>query len=432
MIRLSDWRILIGQTKHGLVRLRQSQFARDAALLMLLNMTSRAIGFFGSTYAFRCLGPVNLGVSSLVQTTATQVTLTYEGGFTTTGIRMIAADKANASCIAATIITFRMGAALVAAAVWILSTLLFAPEAQRMAWLLGAPALIFFAANITSVFQGLEKLPIQTAITTFGVLLSAAAYLILFKPGMFLGADLIVVAVVGTVTTTLAWSAYFRLFRSLPIGRVDWQRLRSMLRESRVYWWMSVIGTVYPAVQVFLLAVLLGPYANGVFRSALGIAGAVELLFSSVSSLILARLVVWRVRGPLFMWQRQSQLTIILAVLTLPIFIALVFTAPLIYAVLLGAKFRDGVLVFQIVIGGKFVVFLGQNYVYGLVAMYHGSKLLWIHLLTAALSMVLSILLLPLWGVNGAALSTLSTDVFYSVACYCVLKSSVRREGARS
>ena len=340
---------------------------------------------------------------------------------------MIAADKATASSAATTIITFRVGMALLASVIWLVGIFSFEPDAQRFAWLLGTPALLFFAANTTFIFQGLEKLPIQTAITTFGVLLSAAAYFVFFKPGMFLGADLIVITIVGGVTTTLGWGAYFLRFRSLPIGRLNWQRLTSMLRESRVYWLNAIVGNVYPPVQIFLLAYLSGFHANGIFRSALSIAGAVEFMFGSISSLLLARLVAWKRQGIPYMWQRQSQLTIILGVLTLPMLIVLVPTAPLIYAVLLGADFRDGVSVFQIIIVGKFAVFLGQGYSWGLVAMQQGSKILQIHLFVAALSLILNIWLIPIWGINGAALALLSTDIVYPVVCYFVLRSAVRK-----
>ena len=75
--------------------MRASRLARDAALLFVLNLTSRALGFVGSLYAARCLGPVKLGLSGVVQAAVQQAGLAYNGGLDPVGVRRIAAKMSR-------------------------------------------------------------------------------------------------------------------------------------------------------------------------------------------------------------------------------------------------------------------------------------------------------------------------------------------------
>jgi O-antigen/teichoic acid export membrane protein len=291
MIRLSEWRTLIGQTKSGLVRLQQSNFARNAAWLLVLNLLSRGIGFFGTAYAMRSLGPVNVGISALIQTTVQQVALAFNCGFDTIALRRIAGDHGNTPVVTATAVTFRLALAAIASLIWVIACYLVIPEPQRWVWLMGALIMISSAGSIVFVFSGLEKLPIQNAIGTGGVLLMAVSYFVFFRPDMFLGADLIVIASVGLATMGVSWWVYHRLFGFWPIGRVVFGQLRLLFRESWRYWLLAVAIFFYSMFQFPLIAYLLGPRELGIFRSAFGLAAGVELLFNSINSLLLARLV---------------------------------------------------------------------------------------------------------------------------------------------
>jgi O-antigen/teichoic acid export membrane protein len=62
------------------------------------------------------------------------------------------------------------------------------------------------------------------------------------------------------------------------------------------------------------------------------------------------------------MWDRQAKLLLAFLIIGLPIVGILILVAPMIYSLLLGDAFKEGVLVFQILVVGRLVVFLGQIY----------------------------------------------------------------------
>jgi len=417
----------IKQVKCGLVRLQQSQFARNAAWLLVFNLIARGIAFFGTAYSMRCLGPVNVGISALIQATIQQVALSFNGGFDTVTIRRIASDHGNTHNITTTAVTFRLVFAVLASLIWAFVCYMVIPEAQIGAWLLGVPIMIAGAGSIGFVFSGIEKLPIQNAIGTGGVLLSAVAYFIFFHPKMFLGADLMVISIIGLATMVVSWIIYYRLIGYWPVGKIVFKQLKLLLRESWRYWLLAVVVFFYSIFQFPLIAYLLGSRELGIFRAAFGLAAGLELLFNSVNSLLLARLVNWRKIGLDAMWHRQKMLLLIYLIIGLPIVVVLIFAAPIIYSTILGDAFNEGILVFQILVVGRLVVFIGQIYAWGLVAAGWDNQFLIASLLGAMTSITMNLLLIPNFGLLGAACVSVGSEVLVHTYCYLAVRKKVRR-----
>lgn len=417
---------IIRQSKDKIFHLRQSSFARNAAWFLLLNLLSRGVGFFAVAFAMRCLGPVNVGISALIQTTAQQVALAFNPGFDTIAIRKIAADHGNANAVTKTVVTFRLALAVIASLIWVIGCYFVAPKTQFLPWLIGVPIMITGAGSIVFVFSGLEKLPIQSAIGTGGVLLAAIAYFAFFHPNMFLGADLIVVAIVGLGTMVVSWLFYHRMLGFWPVGLVTVQQLRLLLHESWRYWLLAVIVFFYSTFQFPLIAYLLGTHELGIFRAAFGLAAGVELLFNSINSLLLPRLVNWKKMGLDFMWHRQSKLLLVFLMIGLPVVVILIFLAPTIYTLFLGEAFKKGVLVFQILVVGRLVVFLGQIYAFGLVAVGQDNHFLGASLLGASASITLNLLLIPKYGLLGAAYVSVASEIIVHTYCYLVVRAKVK------
>ena len=424
---LSTWQTRISQIKSELSRLQHSGFVQNATWLVILTVVSKGIAFFGNAHAARSLGPINLGISALVLVTARQVMLVYDGGFNIVGVRKIAADKENSQVIIETINTFQLGMALIVSIIWVIIVLWLAPVNVRLVWALGMPSLIFSATSLFFVFQGLEKLPIQAAIGAISSLLTAGAYFIFFSPDMFLGADLIVISAVGLLGALAAWVIYYRMFGRLPIGKIRWPELLKLLRESWRYWLLAVLVYFYSIFQIPLISYFLGPREVGIFQSAFGLAIGVELLFSSINNLLLARLVNWQKMGLSVMWKRQATLLLVFLAIGLPIVVVLVLAAPAIYSLLLGDAFKEGILIFQILVIGRLVVFLGQIYAWGLVAIKQDNQFLFASMLGALFSVSMNLMLMPKYGILGAAVVSVLSELLVGTACFLFVRKHIIR-----
>lgn len=409
-------------------KVRKSKLVQDAAALLVLNVTSRGFAFFGTAYAARCLGPTYLGTSALIQATVQQVALVYNGGFDTIAVRRIAADQTRSNSLASSITYVRLTAAFMLLIAWISAILLFVPTSQRFAWLVSAPLIVTSAMAIAFVFQGLERLPIQNAIVTGGAILTAAFYFLFFHRGMFLGADLLVISGVGVITAVGSWTVYRKLYGSWPIGKPSRDQILGILRESWRYWALAIIVFFYSTFQIPLVAGLLGARQAGIFRSAFLMAAGVELLFNSINSLLLARLVIWKERGLHIMWSQQARLMVVFLAIGIPLTALLFLSAPFVYRVLLGSAFAEGVTIFQILVIGRLVVFVGQIYAWGLAAVGLDTQFVVASLLGAVTSVALNILLIPKYGLVAAACIAVFVEILIHGYSFGVLRIHVTRE----
>jgi O-antigen/teichoic acid export membrane protein len=407
-----------------------SRFTHDAAWGLFFNLLSKLVGFLGTTYASRCLGPTNVGISALIQTTAQQVTLAYDGGFAIAGVRKIAQNKVEAAPAVTAITTFQLLMAVIALGLWVAAAVLFAPLEVRTAWIFGAPALVYFAGNLTFAFQGHEKLPVQNAISALGALLMAGAYFSFFRPGMALGADLKVIAGAGFVTTVIAWWSYHRLFHSWPIGRTDWRYVLSLLRESWRFWLLVVSVYFFSQFQTQLIATVLGPREAGIYRSAYVLALGLWALFSTVGSLLLPRVVAWKEAGLRVMWRKQRELFPLFLAAGVPCVLVVVLVAPALYGVFLGPAFLRGIPVFQILAVQMLIAFINQISAWGLTATGQDSQFLFASIIGAVSNVTLSLLVMHSHGIVGVAVVGLCSEVLISVSCFLFLRRYLVRQGA--
>lgn len=427
MIKLSEWPMIVEQANNGFARLRSSKFARDATRLFVFNLLSRIGSFFGTAYGMRCLGPVNVGISALVQATVQQVSLAFNCGFDIIATRRIAADHQQVTIITPIVVTFRLVLAVIAALVWVIVCHTVVPESNRWVWMMGAPIMIASTGSIAFVFNGLEKLPIQNGIGTGGVLLMAVAYFIFFRPGMFLGADLIVITVIGSATMGVSWAVYRRLVGSWPIGVIVVQQLKSLFRESWRYWVQTGAVFFYMVFQIVLVIKMLGPEAGGIYRSAIGLAGALEMLFNSINVLLLSRLVNWRKTGLEAMLHNQRRLLIIYIVIGLPLAAAFILVMPWVYFHILGTAFMRGVPVCRVLVISSMISFVGQIYSWGVVANKQDTQLMLIMTGGALISVVLNVLFIPLYGIIVPAIVSALVSAFMHFLCYIVLCNDMKK-----
>ena len=412
-------------------KLRESKFARDAAWLLLFNFIAKALSFFGGAYAARCLGPLNLGVSALVQTTGAQAALVYNGGLDPVAVRRIAADKTCAGPVTAAVITFRMVMAVVVYAAWCAVVLCVVPGPRQSAWLVGGLLMVTSASSVVFAFQGLEKLPVQNAIAAGTSLLMAVSYFSLFKPGMPLGSDLYVLASVGLLSSAVSWWFYCKASGTGPLARPDMKMLSSLFGESWRYWLLALVSFFYTLFQFPLINYFLGERSTGVYRSAWLMASGLEMLFGSITALLLPRMVVWKQESGAHLRAQQGRLLKIFLLVGLPLTGALMLASPFIYHVFFGPAYLGGIHIFQVLAAGRLVVFIGQIYIWGAVAAGLDKEFLLITICGAVFSVAANAALLPAYGLAAAAAVSVATELIIGGASYAVLCRAVPAAGAK-
>jgi len=403
-----------------LQRVRASRMARQAAWLFGLNTLAKGLVFLGSAYAAKCLGPANLGISAMIISLGQLVVVLVGGGLDTVAVRHIAANPSAAGDITRAIVAFRWRMLAVILPLGLGGALWLTPGEQALAWGVGALIPIVTSFSLLFVFQGLEKLPMQAMVSVLTSTLAALAFS-LFHPGMPMGSDLVVLAASGVIGVSVNVWLFHRL-TSASEAKVSIPGIGPLLLESRPYWILAVVVYCYSSLQVPLVGYMTGKESLGVYRSALMLAAGLELFYNSVNSLLLPRLVVWSQQGPAYLWRRQKELLVIFLLVGGVVSTSLILLAPLIYRRLLGVEFSDAVLPFQILVVGRLVVFLGKIFAWSLTALHLDRQFLGASISGAFFSVLANLLVLPRFGITGAAVISLATEIIVCSLClYFVL-----------
>ena len=402
-----------------------SNLVRQASWMVLLNGSTKLLAMFASGYAARCLGPVNLGMSALVQNAVGQSLLVTNGGFDFAATRVIARHPEQCAPVTETVITTRLVGSLLIALIWCAVVMLVPTGLPRHVALLGVPLLLIGALNLTFAFQALEKLPVQTFLNMAGSLATCVLYVAFFRPGIGPGADLAVQSLTSLSAVVVGVWYYRRYVGSIPIARIDVRRLTTLFQGSWLYWLSNILVFSFTAIQVLMVAWFLGLRDAGVYRSCLMLAAGVDVMYNSINGLMIPRMVVWYKDGWRVLMRRQLQL--------LPIFIAiaLAFSAilfamtPILYHRLFGAAYEPGIRLFEVLLLSRAIVFVGHIFAYGLIAMHHDRQVVFGVVAASITSLTLSFALIPAMGLSVVPWISVASEVavmglcaFFSYRCY--------------
>ena len=422
MSALRHWSLRIGALA---TRARRARLFRDAFWVLLFSVLSRGLMVFGSAHAARCLGPASMGISGQIQVMVQQLGLAYNGGFDMVASRIVAQERREALPTLRRVISFRLGIALALALGWVAVTAshVHPDAALHRAWLLGAVLVVVGALNTNFLYQGIEKMPLLTAIGSAGSAVTAAIYLLVFQPGFPVGSDLIVTSSVSLITAALAlglaaWLVPAAGDRQPARSARSWSALGGLLRQGWRYWLLAVMVYLYAGFPLLLIAHFRDDSAAGVFRVAFMMAGAVELLFGSINNLLLPRMVEWRQESSGMLWKRQALLVPLHFALGLTATLLAFLLAPWFFTHFLGNRFSESVTLFQILVAGRAVVFIGQIYAYGLIALHLDTAFLLATLAGTVTSLGANLLLIPRYGTVAAALVSVASELVTCLSCF--------------
>jgi O-antigen/teichoic acid export membrane protein len=405
--------------------------------VLLLNGVSNLLLLAGNTYAARCLGAANVGIGAQVQAAVQQAALVSNGGFDPVAVRAIASGRRPANGVLRAVLCFRLGIAIPLAVAWVVFVLATQPPgAVRNAWLLGAALLVVGSAQLQFLFQAIERLPIYTGIAAAMSLLTALSFRIFFVPGMPAGSDLLVLALVGMIGLGSIFFVASHVMRldqgaqGLDVGSA-WQGASDLLRESWRYWALAVLAFVYTGLPVLLVAFYQGDAAAGVFRMSLLFAGAMEVMFGSINSLLPPRLIRWRDEGEDALWTAQRKLVSVHVTIGVLATAFAIVVAPWCFATFLGPEFQGGALAFQVLALSRLVVFVGQIYAFGLTAQHLDQLLVRATVWGALTSVIVNVLLIPRMSLLGAAFAAVASEVVVVGLCFAFSFAHRKRSALR-
>ena len=382
---------------------------------------SSVIGYFFTVFIARRLGSQVLGYFALGMSIVTLSVVISTLGLPMTSARFIALyvglgenNKITAFLRYVSVIiictSILLGVAVYLGRYWIAEGIFHKPQLTNFIPLFALMVPVTAASQLLfQTLTGFQKVDNRTLIDSFlRVLLKIIISLGLISLGMGLGGW--IVGEISSGIISIIFAAWL-VFKLTPKSKFSWDASFSDLDMAFIPFAATMLGVgiitfVWQQISHVISGIFLTAGQVGIFTSAVAIGSFIPVILLSVNAIfgpIISELHSTgnnKILGLLF-----QTLTKWVLGLTWPLTIVIIVFAPMIMRIY-GAEFEQGWLVLVIIAFGQFLNTCTGSV--GLILVMSGNQSLEFlaGLCAAIISLILSIVLIPLWGIIGAGLAT--------------------------
>lgn len=406
-------------------RPRSPRLAENVTALFLLQAATMVLPVVTVPYLIRVLGPDNYGRVAVAQALIQYFVLLTDYGFNLTATRQVSACRNDPAALGELIgaVTAIKLCLLVAGVVPMLGLVTFVPMFEKD-WLLYAGAYLAVAGSAVFpiwLLQGLERMRLVAGSMIVAQLVTLAGILAWVRqPDEYWLAATLQAAAPVFAGAIAVWR--LRTSRQLPFAAPKWRHVRHVLTDGWHVFLSTAAGSLYSNTNILVLGLLTSTAAVGQFSAA-------EKLFKAVQSLLLpltqsayphvARLCSQSEQAAFAFLRRFFRFKIALTAL---LSFALLLTGPALIDLLFGPQFAPSKMILQCM--APLLVVIGISNVLGVQTMLNfGMEKSFSRILVSSglLNMGLLFALVPWVGVQGAAISLLTTEVVVMAAMGLVL-----------
>jgi O-antigen/teichoic acid export membrane protein len=399
--------------------------SRQSGIFFAGTIFTAAFSYVFKVYLARVLGAEDLGIYALGITLVGFVSIFNSLGLAQSAVRFVAAYSASGKLVELHSLLWRGGGILLLANVGFAGLLLLfgrfvavhvyhSPELVRyLPWLALIMILGVFSNFYGKVLAGYRDLTHRTIIVNFvGSPLMMATALALILAGMRLRGYLLGQVLAATVVCVLLFIAVRRL--TPEPARITAQRGTALRREvwafSAAMMGISLMEFLMAQVDRITLGYYAGARAVGIYSVAAGLVVYVSLVLNSVNQVFSPMISDLHTRGESILLSRLFQsLTKWVLGLTIPLAAVIILFSRTLMRIF-GHDFEEGWPILIIGTIGQ-LVNCGVGSV-GFLLLMSGNerRLIKIQIVMATIMVVLSLALVPLWGVLGAAIAAAITN----------------------
>jgi O-antigen/teichoic acid export membrane protein len=380
---------------------------RNSAVLLAGTIVARAAAFAFTIVLARTFDQAAFALILLAQAASQYLALLVDFGLTIAGIRSVAGDTALARRTMGGVLLVRGTLGLIGIiTIWVVVVLLrFNAQAQTV-FVLSAVAVAINALDISWVAQGRQSVGPRALVLAGGSVLALALLIVAvsFRPGpevaplAQLAGALIFVATAFAVVTrrygrpSLANGALLRtiIVTSLPVGLA------------------TVMAQVYYNLDLILLGVFRSVREVAIYGAAYKVIFGLLALGWTYAIVVLPRLTIAASRGQDVLRDEMRTRVRHFAAVILPVALGAAILAGPILAALFGPTFADGADPFALLLLSVPISSFGSLILYSLVAVRRNWALPISSGCGAVVNVVLNLLLIPRYGMMGAASATLA------------------------
>ncbi|HXM20919.1 MAG TPA: flippase [Terriglobales bacterium] len=388
------------------------------------DLIAKAMSFFAFVYLARILGVASFGVLEFAGSVLTYLLLIADGGLEMWGTRE-AANTTDLPALAARIVPLRLLLATISF-VLLLAVLPLFPGYPSLRAVLVIYGLTVFAqaASLKWVFMGQQSMSgVARGLVIGQGIFAATVVALVHSPARLVWVPVLRLA--GDLVTTLYFARWFRRVHGQFSLRMTWRGMLTVLKPALTIGLSLAMGLLNYNFDAILLGFLRGPTFVGWYNAAyklilVGLSVAITYftgLFPALSRLYVKNREEFRL-----LVRRSTELWLGFVV---PLVVGGTFLADPVIRFLYGAAYANSAAPFKILVWSAALVVLRWVYMDSLRATGHQALDLRCAVTSAALNVGLNILLIPRFGMIGAASATVFADVVWFVMSYYYFRRAV-------
>lgn len=386
-------------------------------------IVARGAAFLGTAYAARMLGPEQFGVVGFAIAIASYFTIVVAGGFNDIGSREVARRPSEASSIAANVVAIRLVIAFIALIVlavtaWFLNK----PPTVKLVLLLMGLSFLPLAFDVSWVYKGLERnRRVAFSLIVSQLLYTGAILLLVTKPD-----DVAFVPLAQLLGDICMALILLGPIFSLGKIKLNLREGYNIFRNSSFWAASRVLRTLMFTFDVVLIGFLLGEQAVGLYAAPyricfLLVALAVAIYTSYLPIMTRAALS----ESPSLEVGRIAERTAYFAAsAAAPLVVGGIIISEPLLETIFGREYVEGSSAFRfLILSVGFVFLFGAIHNIFLVFNRLGAEML-IFAAAAAINVGLNILVVPRYGITGAAVVTALAE-FITLLCGLIVVNRI-------
>ncbi len=393
--------------------------AKNFVSLSVAQMISQAVLFLVIVYLARILGAANFGKIAFAQAVVLYFTLIANLGLTTLGIREVARNRDKIDNYVGNILSLRLVLALLSFFL-LLAFVGLIHETVEVKYLI-----IFFGFSLFSsalllgwVFQGVEEMGFVAISRILDKFLYGALIFLLIKGPQ----QILTIPWLYTGGSFLASGFLLYIFIkqfSRPRLRFNLPFWKKMLRQSLPMGAAFIMIQVYYNFDIVMLGFMKNDEVVGCYNAAYKIVLFVWAFIPIFINVIFPLMSKYYQQSKEKLEHLISSATRLMSLIAFPLGVGGTLLARPIMSFLYGEEFNNGVIALQILIWTVVVIAIRCTYEQSFLACDREKRYFWGVMVGASSNIALNLVLIPYFGLKGAAIATVISELVFSLYMFC-------------
>jgi len=404
------------------------RIAKNFLSLSVANIIVGLAGFVGIVYLARVLGPADFGVVNFAIAIITYFMLIANLGLPMLGTRQIARDKDRVREYTANIIALRLALAVISFLLLLLFVLIIdRPAETKYLIVLYGLALFPFALHLEWLFQGIEKMEYIAIAQIIGATLYVALILSLIKSPE----QLLTIPLLYTVFLWLL-PAFFLVFMArryfgLVKPRFDAPFWKGLIQQALPMGFAFLMIQIYYNLDTVMLGFMRSNEEVGYYNA------AYKMIFFLLTLAGLYYAAIFPVISKYYKTSLESLQRLlsgtarVMVIVGLPIAVGGTLLAGPLLNLIYGSEYSSGIIGFQILVWAVAITWVSATYGHSLLACDRQKKYAVRVAIGTAGNIVLNFILIPHYGLIGAAIATVFTEGVVLLLVYREFNKNVVR-----